>query len=146
MKLTFFNSKKNKMFLKVLEDQFGIVDKVPYVLAMSEKDNVYAADESIKELDLEELNIHSVGAYIGEWRHDGFRPSIEGSKLLAAKKNVLEVDEKIARMWMYGLDIPCSEEIAGWVIIKCGDDFLGSGKFKEGKILNHVPKGRRIHE
>lgn len=146
MKLTFFNSKRNKEFYKVLEEQFGTSEKLPLILAISDNDDVYASCEDVKKVALSDLHLHTSGMYIGEFRKDGFRPSIEGSAIIPATKNILEVNSKIARMWMYGLDIPCSEDVSGWVIIKCGRDFLGSGRYKEGKILNHVPKGRRIHE
>lgn len=37
------------------------------------------------------------------------------------------------------------QNCSGFVIVKSGDDYLGSGKLKEGSILNFVPKNRRIH-
>jgi len=34
----------------------------------------------------------------------------------------------------------------GFVIIKHNKDFFGSGKFKDGRLLNFLPKIRRLKE
>jgi len=133
----------------MFKDQFGIEETLPYVLMLSEKDDLYAVSEEIKDIDLEHLRTHTIGIYVGQVKKGVFRPSIEGSTILGplATKNVLNVDLKIQRMWMYGLDIPCADgTVEGFVIIKSGNNWCGSGWKKEGNILNHVPKGRRIHE
>lgn len=148
MELKVLNSRELKELRKTIEKQYGIKEKLNYVFLLSGKDDVYIINDSVKNFDLDSVRINTIGIYIGENRFDTFRPSIEGSQIFGplAIKNVLEVDAKIAKMWMYGLDIPCKEKLEGYVIIKSGTDYLGSGKYKEGKILNHVPKGRRIHE
>ena len=48
--------------------------------------------------------------------------------------------------WLKGEDIPWTGTEKGFVLLRCGTDFLGSGKYKvdEGMILNFVPKARRI--
>jgi len=146
--LKILNTREIKEILRYLEKQFGITDKPKNTLLISEKGDVYTVDSAIKEIDYEKLRINTMGIYIGEFRNGEFRPSIEGSQIFGplASKGILEVDKKLAKMWMYGLDIPCKEELKGWIIIKSGEDYMGSGRCKEGKILNHVPKGRRIHE
>ncbi len=148
MELKILNSRELKELRKIIEFQYGIKERLDYVFLLSGKDDVYVINDAVKEFDLDSVKINTIGIYIGENRFDTFRPSIEGSQLFGplAKKNVLEVDSKVMKMWMYGLDIPCKEKLAGYVIIKSGTDYLGSGKYKENKILNHVPKGRRIHE
>ena len=131
---------------KYLLDQYGFSEKLDYIFSISEKGNVYIVNHSVKDIDLNELHTHIVGIYFGEWKRGELRLSIEGSQLVGphSTKNILIVDSKVEKMWMYGLDIPCSG-LSGFVMVK-GRDFLGSGRLKEGKILNHVPKGRRIHE
>ena len=146
MKQKFLNSKELKPIKKYLAEQFGYEEKLNYVFSISEKGNLYVINESVKEIDLERLHTHIIGIYFGEWKRGELRLSIEGSQIIGPKatKNILEVDSKIEKMWMYGLDIP-SPELPGFIIVK-GRGFLGSGRYKEGHILNHVPKGRRIHE
>ncbi|MBT3262233.1 hypothetical protein HN592_06075 [Candidatus Woesearchaeota archaeon] len=161
MELKILNSRELKELRKIIEKQYGITEKLDYVFLLSGKDDVYVINDSVKNLDLDSIKINTIGIYIGENKFDTFRPSIEGSQIFGplAKKNILEVDYKVMKMWMYGLDIPCKEELEGYVMIKSGTDYIGSGKYKEcaqkseisgtttsGKILNHVPKGRRIHE
>ena len=130
------------------EEQFGVKEKLPFVFAESEKNDIFAMSPEITRLDLASVRMNNAGMYIGQVRHEEFRPSIEGSELLGKKstKNILEVNKKIGKMWLYGLDIPCDEELYGWVIVKSEQDWMGSGRAKEGKVMNHVPKGRRIHE
>jgi len=149
MNLRFLNHKDLKPIRKMFEDQYGITEKLPYVFMLSEKDDLYAVSEEIKEVDLDGLRTHTIGIYIGHVKKGLFRPSIEGSAILGplAQKNVLTVDKKIEKMWMYGLDIPCTDDsVEGFAIIHSGNDWCGSGWKKDDKILNHVPKGRRIHE
>ena len=141
------NAKMLKPLRKAFEEQYGITEKPEYAFFLTEKDDVWVVSEAVKQFPLEAVHVHSFGIYIGEWKH-GFRPSIEGSQLLGslATKNVLEISSNLRRMWMYGLDIPVEGEWDTFVILKCEEDYLGSGFYKEGKIMNHVPKGRRIHE
>tara|TARA_Y100000310_G_scaffold203585_1_gene203834 strand:- start:2046 stop:2486 length:441 start_codon:yes stop_codon:yes gene_type:complete len=143
------NTKLRKILFAMFKEQYDIDEKFDYVFEETENGDIYIINRDVDKLDMDALKINTLGLYIGQKKKGEFRPSIEGSTLLGplAKKNVLEVDKKVAKMWMYGLDIPCKETLYGWVIIKSGKDWLGSGRYKEeGKILNHVPKGRRIHE
>lgn len=65
-----------------------------------------------------------------------------------AKKNVVILkNEEEALKFMKGEDLkleelPDAEE--GQVIVKWGDDILGSALYKGGKLKNQIPKGRRI--
>lgn len=147
MKQKFLNSKELKPIRKFLSEQFGFEEKLHYVFSITEKGDVYIINESMKEIDLSLLRTHTIGIYFGEWKKGQFRPSIEGSQIIGSQctKNVYGVDEKLEKMWMYGLDIPHKGKTEGFVLVK-GRDFLGSGRVKEDKVLNHVPKGRRIHE
>ncbi len=149
MNLQFLNAKDLKPIRAMLEKQYGITEKLPYVFLLSEKDDLYVVSEEVKDIDLEHLRTHTIGIYVGEIKKGRLRPSIEGSALFGplAKKNVFHIDKKVEKMWMYGLDIPCSDDtVEGFVLIKSENDWCGSGWKKDDKVLNHVPKGRRIHE
>ena len=64
-----------------------------------------------------------------------------------AKKNVLEADDEQLRTWMAGLDVPVNKSgfAAGdFIILKHGADVIGCGKFNGEKIINYVPKERRL--
>ena len=109
--------------------------------------DIFLISRDVEKIDLEKLRINSLGLYFGQKRNDELRLSIEGSQLVGktAGKNVAELDDNEAKAWIQGGKI--TKELpgcSGFVIIKHGTDFLGCGKYKEGKILNYFPKARRI--
>uniref|UniRef100_A0A7V3NUB3 rRNA small subunit methyltransferase F RNA-binding PUA-like domain-containing protein n=1 Tax=candidate division WOR-3 bacterium TaxID=2052148 RepID=A0A7V3NUB3_UNCW3 len=62
-----------------------------------------------------------------------------------ATKNVLEISPEQVKDYLEGKDLSvgsCNAE-NGQVIIKYGDDYLGSGIYVNGKVKNQLPKGRR---
>ena len=46
--------------------------------------------------------------------------------------------------WLKGTDMNIESELNGYVLIRNNGDFLGCGKLKNGKLLNYVPKARRL--
>ena len=145
MNLKILNSKEKKAILKQLEEQYGKFE-TDLVFLMNTKNNIYLSNKDFANIDLEKLRINSMGMYFGEQMRDYVRLSIEGSQLVGktAKKNVVEVTEEEAKRLMNGQDLEKECDVFGFVIVKCKNDFLGSGMYKEGKILNFVPKSRRI--
>jgi len=145
-KLKILNKKEAKKILSMLEKQWGFKEKPDYAFLETEKGKIYIANKEIFNLDLSKIKINSVGMYFAEARA-GIRLSIEGSQIVGKKatKNVVELNDKEAKQWLMGIDIDKKADAEDFVILKHGDDFLGSGKAtKEGKILNFVPKVRRI--
>lgn len=143
--LKILNTRQIKRILGMLELHWGFSEKLDYAFLETEKGKIYIANREIFDLDISELKVNSVGIYFADTR-SGIRLSIEGSQIVGpkAKKNVVELDEKEARQWMEGNDL---DRDAGesFVILKHGNDFIGSGKAtKEGRILNFVPKNRRL--
>jgi NOL1/NOP2/fmu family ribosome biogenesis protein len=80
------------------------------------------------------------GMYIGSVKN-GFRPSSYVIQL--ATKGITDVDEKQAMEWMCGLDIKKQAE-GYYTAIRFGRYIIGVGKPKEGKIINNLPKNRRL--
>jgi NOL1/NOP2/fmu family ribosome biogenesis protein len=78
--------------------------------------------------------------------NEELRLSIEGSQIIGkvAKRNVLELDDDLAKKWMSGEDFEIKTELNGFVIIKNRVDFLGCGRVAKGKLFNYVPKERRV--
>ncbi|MBW2998957.1 hypothetical protein KY321_05455 [Candidatus Woesearchaeota archaeon] len=141
-----------KEIKSILLDTFGIDQGTDFVFYISPKNDLYVINNDMREFDVEDKRVNTIGIYIGELKQNEIRLSIEGSHFFGkyATKNVYEVDSKLAKMWMYGLDIPCKDQDFGKALViiknKENGDYMGSGRYKEEKILNHVPKGRRIHE
>jgi len=146
-KLKILNKKEIQNILDILDKQFGYKGKLDYVFLQSEKNKVYIVNKDIDKIDLSKLRVNSYGLYILELRDNVIRLSVDGSQLIGpnATKNILELDDKTARDWLKGTDIDYNGDLKGFVIIKNQKDFLGCGKVVEGKVLNYVPKIRRLN-
>ncbi len=146
MKFIPIPNKKVKEIKQVLEDTWGFTQELDYVFFMNER-KIYIINPDIKEFDFEKIRINSLGLYLGELNdRNQLRLSIEGAQIIGkhAAKNILDINEEQAALWMKGEDLELESDIDNFVIIRCKDDFLGCGKPKEGKILNFVPKNRRV--
>ncbi len=150
MNLKILNAKEKKEFLKVLESQWGFSKKMEYAFLMSPKEKVYLIHRDLEKVDTSRLRVDTLGVYFAEFRNGEIRLSIEGSQIIGkdCSKNVVELSREQMRSWLKGKDleegIPEGEGYRGFVILKHENDFLGTGKLKEGKITNFVPKTRRI--
>ena len=143
--LKFLDSKEKKLFLRKLKDQFDFSVKIEDNLLRSDKGKIFLISKDVSKVDFKDLRVNSVGMYLGRDDKE-IRLSIEGSQLIGpkAKKNVHPVNEREMENWMAGDEIDCNEEYEGFVILKYNDDFIGCGKYSNRKILNYVPKERRI--
>jgi NOL1/NOP2/fmu family ribosome biogenesis protein len=83
--------------------------------------------------------------YFCEIDNLGMRLSIEGSQIIGPKatKNILEINDEQTKQWFKGEDLEMNGNFSGFLIIKYKDDFLGTGKYSNGKILNYIHKNRR---
>lgn len=135
-----------KPLLAIVRKQWGAEIDFPWAWYQSTKNDLFVVSKDITKIDARKLRINSVGLYLGEIKHSELRLSIEGSQLIGphATKNVVELDAKELREWLRGEDLVKEVTAEGFVIIKSGTDFVGTGKVKEGKILNFVPKARRL--
>ena len=146
---SFIPSRELKAFSKLIENQYGKVPELFSKLAFIQgKEKIYAITRDVGEIDLKKLRINSIGLYIAEVKNDQLRLSIEGAQLIgpSATKNVCEINTEQLKKWFKGEDIEVEKEYSGFAILKHGNDYVGSGKYKEGYILNFVPKARRLIE
>ncbi len=146
MPLKSLNRKEVKHILKLIREHWDAEVDLDFAFFLSGKDNLYIINKEIANVETGKMRINSIGLYFAEFVDNSIRFSIEGSQIVGkfAKKNVVEVDFQTARKWMKGEQIDISGDFSGFVIIKHGKDFLGCGKFLGDKILNYVPKNRRI--
>ncbi|RJQ19338.1 hypothetical protein C4580_05370 [Candidatus Woesearchaeota archaeon] len=145
----FMASREVKVFLQKIDAQWGSHPKAfKEQVLVKGKEKIYLISRGIDGVPLNKLRINNIGLYIAEVKDEQVRLSIEGSRLVGevATKNVIEFTRDEAKAWLRGEDMPRGEEFQGFSIIKCGDDFLGTCKWKEGRILNFVPKARRLVE
>src|SRR3989344_3841033 len=145
MQLEILNGKEVKKLVNQIKEQFGIQKlDLSYEFFKSSKDKIYLINKEIKEHNIKNYKINAMGLYFGKKEQGGFRPSIEASQILGplATKACEEIKE--VQEWLEGYDIKHETTAKGFVIVKYGHDFLGSGCAKEGKILNYLPKERRL--
>ncbi|MFH0752538.1 MAG: hypothetical protein V1914_02965 [archaeon] len=143
--LRILNSKEIKRILKTLEEQFGKFDLRDYVFFMNNDSKVFLLSRKFAELDEKKVRVNNLGLYFGKEEVDGFRLTIEGAQLVNPKKNVVNLTKDQVPCWMRGEDIEVGDlKLYGYVVVKHEDDIFGCGRFKEGRVLNSIPKSRRI--
>lgn len=157
-KLRILNTRERKGILELLKQQYKADFRKKaseLVVLLSSKNKIYLLSRDFGMVDDKKLRIDSAGLYFGEiMKNEELRLSIEGSQLIGpiAKKNVVVLDDEETRLWLKGNDIEKELKAKGFVILKNRNretgkyDFLGSGKYREEekKILNYVPKARRV--
>ncbi|MBW3000128.1 hypothetical protein KY339_05640 [Candidatus Woesearchaeota archaeon] len=144
--LRILNTREKKEIYSIMASQWGFSQKLDYVFLINPKSKIYLVNRDFARIDTEKLRIDSVGLYFGELKKDGLRLSIEGSQIIGlnSKKNIVELSKQEMRLWLKGNDLEKTTDAEGFAIIKHEKDYLGTGKIKEGVILNFVPKTRRI--
>ena len=143
--LKILNNKEIKEILKLIEYQWGAKLKLNYAFLKNNKNRIFIINRDVSKIDFSKLRINSIGMYFCDLEN-GIRLSIEGSQIVGPKaaKNIVEINESQVKSWLKGEDLEVNENYSGFVIIKHNDDFLGTGKFKDGRVLNYVSKSRRI--
>jgi NOL1/NOP2/fmu family ribosome biogenesis protein len=149
--MAILNSKEKKEFYAKLKEQWDIEFHTEHGLLKNSEDKIYFMNNALSSIDPSKLRINCLGLYIAEWKKHSLRLSIEGSQLLGplAQSNVIEITKEETGKWLMGEDLRTNESVRGYALIKCGNDFLGSGHVKEGIITNFVGKNRRtsaVHE
>lgn len=140
------NRKEAKELIAIIEERWKCkldwLDKCYMVL--TEKNNIHLINREIERIELNTFRINTLGLYIGEIKNKTIRLSIEGSQLVPATTNTIELDREQAKQWLKGEDLKITGN-TGFVIIKHNKDTLGCGNLKEGTLLNFVPKARRLN-
>lgn len=142
------SNREKKLLLKKIEKQYEINNlKLDYLFFKNNEGKIFIVNKDFRNLDIENLNINSIGLYFCRIDKE-LRLSIEGSQIIGpfTKRNTLEISDQQANEWLRGNDLEGIKEKLDetFVILKNKKDFIGSGRLKECKILNYVPKERRI--
>ena len=144
--LRILNKKEISRILEKIKEQYGIIKlDFDYGMLRHKEGKIFIVTKEINKIDLSKLRINNLGLYVINLNKE-LRLSIEGSQIFGkyAKKNIHEINEEEAYSWLNGNDLICNKEYNGFVIIKSKDNYLGTGKYKDNKITNFVPKERRI--
>lgn len=137
-------NKEKKLLLKKLQEQFDFSGKLDYNLFINQDKKIFIFNKDL-QIDFSKIRVNSLGLYLANIENE-IRLTIEGSQIIGpnSKKNILELGEEQLQEWIHGNDIETDKKFNGFVLIKNNVDFYGAGKYKEGKVLNFIPKERRL--
>lgn len=132
-----------------LNQQFGI-QSLPYLLIQTGKEKIrgfsgHLSKEEIKQLT-NSTNIESLGLYMLKLESQNeIRLTLDACHLLKKqiKKNIVEINNSQLIDWLKGEDLNIQTG-QGSKIIRHNEDFFGYGKSTGNKILNYIPKSRRL--
>ncbi|MCX6741860.1 MAG: hypothetical protein NTX24_01630 [Candidatus Pacearchaeota archaeon] len=152
---------------KKLEKIYGM--KLPrgqIIQQSKEKLRIFTGDVSEKELNFLSsiVNVEVIGLYFAFQKEKEFRLSFDALFLAdEATKNILELDDKQFKEWIAGgeIDIDTNNIKHGeddsedsdqsakksdneYIFLKYHDNVVGCGKVTENRVLNFVPKERRL--
>lgn len=145
--LNILNTRDIKKITEELKLQYGIKElKFNYTFLKNNKHRIFITNKDIGKVDFSKIRVNGIGLYFANQDKLGLRLTIEGSQLIGNKavKNVLEISEEDLERWFTGLDLETKEQLDGFIIIKHKKDFLGVGKYSNGKIFNYISKERYV--
>ncbi len=145
-RLEVLKRKEARRLLENIRHQWDAVIDLDSVFLTGTNRRIYMAGKDSFSIDFSKMNIDSIGLYFGTMEAEGLRLSIEGSQIVGphAKKNIIDLDDAGARLWMSGSDVEVSSGGGGFLLVRHGGDFLGCGKVKDSVLRNFYPKSRRI--
>jgi len=131
--------------LKEIRNRFGIPEEVFSNWKIIEAGDLWIMSEEAFKFPIK--NFSRKGIRLVRVYRDGYKLTTAGIQIFGkyATKNVLEISPDQVKDYLEGKDLSvgsCNVE-NGQVIIKYGDDYLGSGLYVNGKVKNQLPKGRR---
>lgn len=158
-----FKTEKKKILEKL--SYYGIKE-LPYLLVYSGKEKIrgYSGNLSTEEIIKlnQEIGIDLMGMYLFHdyYGDENLRLSFDAISALKDQitKNIIELNEKQESEFIKGNDILLTKEdeeffiknneTKGFKIIKSksanNNEFIGTGKLAEGRIINYMPKERRL--
>lgn len=155
------NSKGRKQFYEKIREYFGTPKDFKFndLLFVSTKNKYFLMDTKFTDTIEIDFNTKVLGLYIAEINEYGeIRLSIEGSQKIGphATKHLVELTDEQVELVMRGQDLDFEKEIEEqklnnqyYILYTDRDgnrDFLGCGKIKNGRLLNFLPKNRRIRD
>jgi len=147
-KMQIIRAGEKKKIIEQLNEQFGI-EKVKHLLLRFGKEKIRAFSGNLSSNELLTLDaylrIESAGVYIAKQQEDGIRLTIDGISLFRNQitKNILELTNEQAQEWFKGQDLLIQID-KSFKILKYKDELIGCGKSTGERIVNFMPKERRI--
>ena len=151
-KLKILNTRDIKGIKEQLIKQFNYALEENYAYLQNEKDRVFVVNRELAQIDIDKLKIDRLGLYFAEIKPGQIRMSKEGAQLFvhearkngATLKNVISLTKVETRAYFAGVDLKKDlGEENRLIILMYEEDVLGCASYKEGKILNFLPKTHR---
>lgn len=148
MNLNFIKSSEKRRIIEKLKEQFGI-QNLPYLLIKSGKEKIRAFSGHLSKEEIYQIshltNIEVIGLYLLKEEDNVLRLSIDAIHHLKDQitENIVKINHEQLNEWLRGNNLEIQTK-KGIVIIKNNEDFIGCGKSTGQKILNYVPKNRRL--
>jgi len=163
MRFEIYDKKQKQEFNNFLKEKYGFELKGQIIKQSTDKLRIFTGNLSEHELNVlaGTVRIETVGLYLAtidknkENHEENIRFSFDASFLgKKATKNVLDLNDEQVKQWFKGNDISLEEQrpdtdqnstlMYSYIFLKYKDEMVGCGKLVQGKILNFVPKERRI--
>lgn len=150
--LAILNTREIKKIKEIVTHDFGHFPSGDYAFLRNENDRIFLVNKDISRINLKNLIIDKLGLYFAEAKNTQVRLSKEGAQLLARDaeknrkklKNAVELTEKELKDYFQGHDLEKDlGEESKLILLKFKEDILGCAKYKEGRILNFLPKIHR---
>ena len=147
--LTILNTRDIKKIRQAFEETYGAFFTGDYVYLQGKDGRISLINKDIAKIDLKKLRVDKFGLYVAELKNNSVRLSKEGAQLLAKEardklKNIVELDDQEIKAYFHGIDL--KKDLgpdAKFVLIEYKGDVVGCSKYKEGVILNYLPKIHR---
>jgi NOL1/NOP2/fmu family ribosome biogenesis protein len=147
--MKFIKSGEKKRLLKELQEQFGIEKLDSWILVETGKKKIRGFSGNMTREEIKELteisNLELLGTYLVRKETNVLRLGFDATQILKdkIKKNIFELDDSQLDSWMNGNNL--NEKVEkGIYVLRHADDFVGCGISNGEKIINFVPKERRI--
>lgn len=132
--------------LNFLERRFGIRREVFEDYALIEEKDVWITSKEASEFEMKFWR--RKGIRLVRIFKKGFKFTTSGMQMFGkyAIKNVVTISEDELKRFLKGenVKIIVNNVEEGQVIVKFGDDVIGSAIYKDGMLKNQLPKGRRL--
>lgn len=143
-KLKFLNKKETRQILNNIKDHYGTTFKENYIFLKNNQEKIYIINKYFAKLDTKHIRLNNIGLYVAKIEKAGIRLTIEGSQLVKPIKNTIKITKQQQKKWLNGQELDIDKKLDTYLVVKSGKDFIGTGKARDGKLLNFIPKRRRI--
>ena len=147
MNIHFIKTPEKREIIAQLNKQYGITE-LPYLLIETGKEKIRGFSGSLSKDEIQNLGqlarIELIGSYLIRKEHD-MRLSFDALHLLKNQivSGIIEINEEEYEEWIRGYDLNKRAE-KGTFAVRFKGDFVGCGKSTGDKLINHVPKERRL--